>query len=323
LFGHCQNLIRPNKTTSKTPKQNMPQFIFYCATCDSQWRSFSPRESERRSCRDCRTTIFGQRVLTVPPGPPVTAVTKPVPPQSSRRWESVKTAGPKPQDPEPSIAKPAQEPPVKAAEQVQAAPPVVDVVEKTEPISATISEATLSPLASDSGSQSETKKQREYIPAAERPENRLPKPRFFRFFALNSLGGPGIAGAIADTRSEAIDRIVVRFLENLAIHSNRNQNITQVFARFPLLQQAQTQSQFLATLQRYGMTEDSYQQLIGPTPLDTLGGWNAHLQNTGFGAGQAGYQLSKQLESELNNATYVEYPLENCAFYVGGPVSFP
>ena len=290
----------------------MPRFQFNCVTCKSFWHSFSPDPSASKLCRNCGILVFGQAIQQVPPAPPSSSsATNPASSaqRPSRRWETI----PK-QTPTGLFALPK-----KATEFYNVQIPLPE--SETTVIEQKPKEPEVKVESPVIEAAPESPKKKEYVPAAERPENKIPRPKFYRFFALNTNGGPGLAGAMAESREEAMERIVVRFLENLAIHSNRNQKINQFTARYPLLLQARSPEDLTTILASYGLTYEQYQQQIGPTPMDSLGGWNAHMQNhSAVTSGQAGQLLANQLKEELSKATWIEYPDTNCAFYMGGPM---
>lgn len=314
----------------------MVKFIFKCETCSVSWTGTGNQDTASRRCRHCGNTIYGTVIPSGPPPAPPSAYSAPVAQKSAvqispRRWENRnanQTNSPVILAPEPKlIVERALLSKSASKEELSMSAPLV-MPERSIAISDRAESPPTPAPSSPPAKQTEEKKPqplsppaKEYIPIAERPENQGPKQKFFRFLALNSANGPGIAGAIAETRAEAIERIVMRFLENVAVLSNRNQKIHQFAMEHPLLLKANTPQSFVETLQRYGLTEDQYLLLLGPTPRDTLGGWNAHLQRN-FAVGQASFMLAEHLKEELQNAAFIEYPLENCAFYVGGPMEF-
>lgn len=118
--------------------------------------------------------------------------------------------------------------------------------------------------------------------------------RFFRFFALNSDYGPGIAGAIAATREEAIERIIAKYFGNVAIHSMRNQQIAQNFL--------------------HGVDPVMSQRNLIGAPLDSLDGWEEQQQSS-----TDLIQVAAHLKEALIMAPYTEDPIKDCAFYMAGP----
>ncbi len=305
----------------------MVKFIFKCHTCSVSWTGTGNQDSTSRRCRHCGNTIYGSIIPSGPPPAPPSAYSTPATETRAaqtnpRRWENRDSTSHVILPPEPKLI--VERALLSKSASKEELPLSVPLVVSTEVVSPPAPSPPPTKTKQAEGKRQQTVASppvKEYIPIAERPENQGPKQKFFRFLALNSANGPGIAGAIAETRAEAIERIVMRFLENVAVLSNRNQKIHQFAMEHPLLLKADTPRSFVETLQRYGLTEDQYLLLLGPTPRDTLGGWNAHLQRN-FAVGQASFMLAEHLKEDLQNAAFIEYPLENCAFYVGGPMEF-
>lgn len=116
--------------------------------------------------------------------------------------------------------------------------------------------------------------------------------KYYRFFALSSPYGPGIAGAIASSREEAIERIISKYFSNVAILSIRNQQIATNFLH----------------------GKDPRAEAVYPSPLDSLDGWEEGLQKSANLV-----DIAQRLKDNLCRAPYSEDSLKDCAFYMGGP----
>jgi len=260
----------------------MIKLAYHCEACDKHWFALVSKPEQRR-CKFCRALTHGEEVKPVPPAPPAPkSSAPPEPAKLPRRWE---TAAAKSGHEEPTPEAP------EAAAETESLKPKAEISK---------------PKAEDSPSK------RDYVPVDQRPENQRPRPRFFRFFALNSSSGPGIAGAIAESRDEAVERIVLRFLQNVALLSNRNQRIASIRLQLRPLMKEQSQQEFVRVLAEQGITPQQYDRMIGSSPPDTLGGWNPQLQHS------VTEEAANLLKQELMHAAYIEYPVEDCAFYMGG-----
>jgi hypothetical protein len=267
----------------------MIKLAYHCESCDKHWFALVSKPEQRR-CKFCHALTHGEEVKPVPPVPPAPKNAAPTA-KLPRRWETAAKAKPE---------EPATEAP-KAAAEAEIAKPKAEIAKPKAEIA--------KPKAEDSPSK------RDYVPVDRRPENQRPRPRFFRFFALNSSSAPGIAGAVAESRDEAVERIVLRFLQNVALLSNRNQRIASIRLQMRPLMKEQSQQEFVRVLSEQGITPQHYDRMIGSSPPDTLGGWNSELQHS------VTEEAANLLKQELMHAAYIEYPLEDCAFYMGGAVA--
>lgn len=285
---------------------------YHCSECNKSW-SLVLASAETRTCKSCNRTVYGEKVITkVPPPPPSATSAKkassPPSTQQPRRWETV----PRP------VEKPTSE--------------VVPEPTQTEKVPVTVEKVSVDSTPADSKTEPpETKRRkprtrtaepkepavpspntvREYVPIDQRPENQRPKPKFYRFFALNSHNGPGIAGAIAESHDEAVERIILRFLQNVVLLSNRNQRIAELRLKHRPLMREQSPQEFHRVLREQGITVQQYEHMLGPTPPDSLGVWNPQLQHN------ITEEAANCLKEELMQAPYTEYPMEDCAFYQG------
>ena len=321
---------------------------YHCSECNKSWTQVLA-SLESRNCKFCNRTVYGEKVITKPPPPPPTANKSAPAAAPPRRWETVPRPSVEQSKEETSTntSQPERETngTLEAATDQADFSSIRDVevkspseairhaekstadseYDKTTPTSAT--EKPNLALASDVPPKrrkprirlAEHKETpiphpstvREYIPVDQRPENQRPKPKFYRFFALNSPHAPGIAGAIAESHDEAVERIVLRFLQNVVLLSNRNRKIAEIRLKYRPLMREQSPQEFNRVLREAGITPQQYDRMLGPTPPDSLGAWNPHLQHN------ITEEAANNLKEELMQAPYVEYPIEDCAFYQG------
>lgn len=158
--------------------------------------------------------------------------------------------------------------------------------------------------------ESENKEDQRISPTPQKYVNNV---KIYRFVCFNGSSSNGAAVACAESKKEAISRILLSFNKNMTMLMSRNYKIDKICSEVEHLIKNDSEEDFFAAVyKKYGWSRERYYSEIGPKPKDYFNGWGVEHRSKNIEV------INQIIKKELEQCECIEYELNDCAFYQGG-----